>query len=963
VDVAVGQIIADRYRVAGLIGEGGMGVVYRATDEQLRRTIAIKILPLASAADADRLRRFKSEIRALSALNHPHIVSIYEIGQAGETPFFVMELVEGQTLRERLGAGPLPLREALDVTSQLARGLSAAHDKGLVHRDIKPGNVMIRPDGYVKVLDFGIALLRAPADDASITTTALLETMPGRIVGTPAYMAPEQIDGGIVDARTDIFALGTLLCEALTGKNPFARSTLIDVAAAMQQATSSAEPLLADLPADVRAIVLKSLQRDRAARYASATELAADLRQALANCEERERPRAPIRSALRGRVAVGMIAVVAAAAAGGWWMYRKAERRHWVHEQAVPEIARLVDNHQTVRAFALLRTAEEILPRDPEVVGAELKAVRIASVVSSPPGATVQVQDYASPDTDWLTIGATPLNHVRLPAGYLKWKVSKAGVGESITAPLPADTQTFDLQRLATAPAGMVPVNGTVWGGILAFLGALGPIKLPPYFIDRYEVTNREYQKFVDAGGYTNSAFWTQPFADGARTLTWSDAINRFRDVTGRPGPASWTAGHYPDGKADFPVTGVSWFEAAAYAQFAGKSLPVIAQGYNVEPTEADQFVLPLSNMSVGLAPAGRFRGLGPYGTYDMIGNAREWYWNADVTGLRYTLGRQPGSYGPEALPPFDRSALNGFRCVTNTAPLSEDASAARPLFHRNFAATAPANDQVFRLYRNMYAYDRSPLEAMVDPQRSSTEDWTREKVTLRTAYGNQRMAVYLFLPKRSRPPFQTVVFFPSARVNFEPSSADLGDLSFMDYVVQSGRAVVYPVYESLYERRTDVPTIPGPTVARQLIIDWSKDLGRSIDYLETRPDIDHDHLGYLGVSQGSAYGVILVALEPRLKTAIFLDGGYFQFEHPIAGLDQVDFAPRLTQPVLMVNGRYDATFPYETAQLPMFRMLGTPAADKRHVVFDTPHDVRLKRPDMVREVLGWLDNYLGRVP
>ncbi len=183
-----------------------------------------------------------------------------------------------------------------------------------------------------------------------------------------------------------------------------------------------------------------------------------------------------------------------------------------------------------------------------------------------------------------------------------------------------------------------------------------------------------------------------------------------------------------------------------------------------------------------------------------------------------------------------------------------------------------------------------------------------------------------------------------------------------MDYVVQSGRAVMYPIYEGLYERRSAVSPVRGSDLQRDRLIHWSKDLGRSIDYLATRPDLDVTRLGYLGVSQGSGWGVILTAIETRLKTVVFLDGGFFQWEHPIAGLDQVDFAPRIHVPVLMVNGRYDATFPYATSQVPLFGMLGTPAVDKNHVVFDTPHDVRLRRTDLVNKVLGWFDKYLGPV-
>ena len=156
-----GQLIASRYRIGNRIGEGGMGVVHAAFDEQLRRPVAVKFLPRASQADDDRLGRFRNEARTLSALNHPHIVTIFEIGQTETTPFIAMEFVEGETLRARLRAGRLPLRDAIDIALQVARALGAAHEKGIVHRDIKPENVMIRRDGYVKVLDFGVAILRA----------------------------------------------------------------------------------------------------------------------------------------------------------------------------------------------------------------------------------------------------------------------------------------------------------------------------------------------------------------------------------------------------------------------------------------------------------------------------------------------------------------------------------------------------------------------------------------------------------------------------------------------------------------------------------------------------------------------------------------------------------------------------------------------------------------------------------
>ena len=161
-----------------------------------------------------------------------------------------------------------------------------------------------------------------------------------------------------------------------------------------------------------------------------------------------------------------------------------------------------------------------------------------------------------------------------------------------------------------------------------------------------------------------------------------------------------------------------------------------------------------------------------------MIGNVREWYWNAANDDLRYTLGRQANSYGPEALTPFDRSPLNGFRCVSNAGPIPEDAKAPRVMLRRDFSTARPVDEAAFKIYRDMYAYDHTPLDATSQPMADSSVDWTREKVTFNVAYGGERMSAYLFVPKNTPPPFQAVVFFPSARVNFLSSSADLGDMS-----------------------------------------------------------------------------------------------------------------------------------------------------------------------------------------
>lgn len=592
------------------------------------------------------------------------------------------------------------------------------------------------------------------------------------------------------------------------------------------------------------------------------------------------------------------------------------------------------------------------------------------NIGSLPSGASVEIQDYLSPDGPWHRLGMTPIRNIRIPNGYFRWRVSKPGAGDLIVAPQTGPEMNFPLDSLKTVPSGMVFSPGGEWAEYVGFIGWAGPYKLPPYYVDRYEVTNREYQEFVDNGGYEKQQYWLEKFTQSGRPLLWNEAVAQFRDSTGRPGPSTWVGGHYPEGQADFPVSGVSWFEASAYAVYAGKQLPVMAQWFQMGPPDVAAYTVQDSNIAGNaLAPVGAFKGLGPYGTYDLAGNVREWVANPVDDDLRFILGgswKSP-SYlysDPEALSPFDRSGTNGFRCVRNVGPMPEDAAMPVRRAGRDFSKFKPVSDDVFHAYELLYQYSKSPLNAKVEGVVKETVDWREEKVSFDAAYNGERMSAYLFLPKNVHPPYQTVLFFPSARVMFLPDSHNsrvLGDVKFFDYIIQSGRAVMYPIYEDTYERRTK-SHLPGGAQSIELTTDWYKDAARSLDYLATRPDIDSTKVAYLGVSMGSADGVIIATLlQDRLKTTIFLDGGYF-LDTPPPGGDQADFAPRMKKPVLMVNGRYDYDFSLEKAQNPLFAMLGTPEKDKLHVVLDTPHDVTEQRPQLVKAVLDWLDKYLGRV-
>src|SRR6201997_5292538 len=223
------------YEIVSPLGAGGMGEVYRARDSALGRDVAVKVLPAAFSEDRDRLRRFKQEAQAAAALNHPNILTIYHVGEYNGAPYIVSELLEGESLRQRIQAGPLPLRKAIDCAVQVARGLAAAHDKGIVHRDLKPENIFLTRDGRAKILDFGLAKLTRPEEKGSSSDALTLtgQSEPGFVLGTVGYMSPEQVRGQVAGPASDLFSFGAILYEMLTGKRAFRGETAADTMSAI----------------------------------------------------------------------------------------------------------------------------------------------------------------------------------------------------------------------------------------------------------------------------------------------------------------------------------------------------------------------------------------------------------------------------------------------------------------------------------------------------------------------------------------------------------------------------------------------------------------------------------------------------------------------------------------------------------------------------------------------------------
>ena len=416
-------------------------------------------------------------------------------------------------------------------------------------------------------------------------------------------------------------------------------------------------------------------------------------------------------------------------------------------------------------------------------------------------------------------------------------------------------------------------------------------------------------------------------------------------------------------------MSGVSWYEAAAYAKFRGRSLPTVYHWLGATATGQAPYVLPLSNIgSNGVRRTGSSLP-GPRGTYDMAGNVKEWCINR-LGPDRFIVGgawNEPSHLYLEqdAQDPLSRLSGYGFRTVDYLDATNDQlAPLKRPIERvpRNYAAETPASDEVFRAYLAQFAYDPMPLNVSRMALDDTSEYWRKETISFDAAYGGERITADLFIPKNVQPPFQTIVFFPGSGTIQQASSKERA-LSYIDFVVKSGRAVLYPVYKDTFERRTGL-AFTDPTPNRSYVehvVWWVKDVKRSLDYLETRPDIARDKVAFYGFSWGARLGNIVLAVERRFQMAVLAAGG-FPLMESLPEVKEISFAPRVTVPVLMVNGRHDRVFPVETSQKPMFKFLGTPPDRKKYVVYDAGHVLVEARSQFAAEVLAWFDKHFGPV-
>ncbi len=453
------------YRLVDRIGAGGMGVVYRAVDTRLDRFVALKVI--GQVSDEDRRQRFVKEARAAAAFNHPNIVTIYEVDEQDGTDFIVMELLSGESLDRRVRPGGLPLDEVLGYGEQMAGAFEAAHAAGIVHRDIKPANVMVTESGQVKVLDFGVAKLMALGEPDATTMAVKDATGPGAVLGSLGYMSPEQAQGHIVSAKSDVFSFGVVLHELLTGNRP-ANSPFPPPA---PRGTGSASDTASrrSLPAPLLALIGECLSLDQSQRPDMR-----DIRRRLGAMRQKGGGRLDLLR--RPAVSGALLAVVLAIGAGGlyWWSSGREVR---AARARMPEILALAEKHDVDGFYRAARPVLPLLPDDLHLRNLWINGTMKASFDSLPTGAEVWVKGYTATDREWIRIGTTPLKDERVPFGPNRLRLVKAGF-DTVEAPLNPFDAIYPLDRRRLAARGNA-------SGVQDQRRAAGGAARAPRFLDR----------------------------------------------------------------------------------------------------------------------------------------------------------------------------------------------------------------------------------------------------------------------------------------------------------------------------------------------------------------------------------------------------------------------------------------------------------------------------------------------
>jgi len=949
--------LADRYAVKSEIGRGGMATVFLAQDLKHRRQVAIKVLhpELAATLGTD---RFLREIEIAAGLNHPHILPLFDSGEAAGLVFYVMPYVQGESLQERLETEvQLPIDEAVGIAAEVAEGLDYAHRQGVIHRDIKPGNILLS-EGHALIADFGIARAIGAASDGEAAATGLA-------VGTPNYMSPEQATADAnVDGRSDIYALGCVLWETLAGEPPFGGPTpqVIMARKAVEEAPD-VRGIRGRVPEALEACLEGAVAPSPADRFSTAAEFASALRDAVLLGVTPQAVARRKRKRRRRWVLASVAVVVAAGGLFAWRTHLARQEIRWARTEAMPEIRRLASENKYDSAIHVATLFESILPNDTTLDVPWMMIARNLTIRTDPPGARVFYWTlWEDADTARQFLGTTPIEGVPLPHFSTHFRFEKDGYEpRDVIKPPWGDTRDLTrvvLDTVGSLPSGMVRVSG--WSEDLGYTFP-DTFGVTDYYLDRFEVTNRQYKEFVDAGGYETPDYWREPFVVDGVTVSREEARELLIDRTGRPGPSTWEDGSYPEGKGDDPAGGLSWYEAAAYARFAGKSLPSSWHSIWALDEALRSEVIPWSNLEgEGPVAVGTLRGMGTYGALDQYGNVREWAYNA-MGGERFIHG---GSWSDvdhrwmewkwRSLSPWDRSPENGLRLALymDTVGIS---SAQKPVPvpvapeypERDYRLESPVDAAEYERLARSYDYESAALDPVVE-LADTVYGWPLERISFTGPDSTRTMGAYLFLPRSGRPPYQTVLYFTGYVASFRNFAAEYA--AMFDPILRAGRAVAVPILYGTFEPFDPEKGLFEHVLYQppEIVVQWVKEVRRAVDYLVSRPDLE-------------THAPVVLALEPRIKAAL-TESGTLLDDLPVEPrhIDPFHFLPRVRTPITIIHSHYSEWFPFESTQQPMLDHLGTSEEHKR--LLSGPYSDPVPLYNIFPHVNPWFDEYLGPV-
>jgi dienelactone hydrolase len=656
------------------------------------------------------------------------------------------------------------------------------------------------------------------------------------------------------------------------------------------------------------------------------------------------------------------------------YYFQKGKSDKSLLNEKLPEIVQAYDKDE----FALVyKETKELLDAgntNSIVQSYYEKVTEAVAILTEPSGVQVYFSYLNDSTNTWYSLGKTPLENVRVPGSRLQWKFSINGNDYfeiAHTYYIKNDYNNF-----------ILPNNNEILNNHVLFLGGKKPLTYPgidhlpaveigPYSMSKFEVTNKEFKEFVDQGGYSNVEFWDFPYSFGNEELTFDSTIKTFIDKHGQFGPAEWSYGNYPEGQENFPVTGISWFEARAYAKFKNLSLPNLYQWANAAMLSGSSSFVPKSNFSKNqLVEVGSLDNQNQNLIYDIAGNAREWVINStnETNTQKGILGGGYEDdpyyfndyYGQNIL---DRSSSNGMRLVQNlSSDLKSSSVPENPvaIATRDFLNEETVSNDVFEIFKEQYNYADKPLNPKLIPQDISSGTLRIDRFEISSPYeDNGVLPGYVFYDSNQKKPLKPIILFPGSEAihltNIDYSLKSR--LKRYNYLLSEGYAVFLPMFLSTYERvdelKSDYPD--ESEFYKDHMIKWGKEYKRTIDYIFSRDDMDHDNLSYYGTSWGGYMANILLAIDDRVQCAVLYVAG-LSFQKSKKEVEAYHYTSRITMPVLMLNGEFDQFFPLETSQIPMFKLLKTKSEDKKHFVSKTGHFV--PADVLIKEHLGWLKKY-----